>query len=119
MRASSVEWEINISLSPDELRLLRESPPVEKIKRYKIDGDRPLDEIPLKLERGKTSRYNTCLALETTPNNKHWVETTAYTITLSDLAYTQLEQTGSTGERLFENSSCKILIQTKSGPEGI
>jgi hypothetical protein len=115
MRAGSTEWEIDVVISREEARQLKESPLIGTITRYRIDGNKPFDEtpIPLAIQRGETSKMNQCIDFATTPSEVHWEKATAYTLIISDFAYSQIEERGATGERIYGHSACKIRIMVK------
>ena len=110
MRASSIEWEIGVFLSEEELRTLRESPLTGIIKRHSQNGEH--SQIPLVIERGATSEHNV-VDLTTFPNRAYWEDAKDYKITLSDQAYEELDKNKRTGERLYNNPGCKILIRVE------
>ncbi len=116
MKASSVEWEISITLLDEELRVLKESALVSKMVRY--SQTEKLGEIPLRIERGKTSRENLFMDLLTTPHKVYWETAREYKIIISDLGYETLKEDRLIVERLYRNPGCKIFIKI-NGPEGI
>lgn len=116
MKASSVVWEIEIKISEEELRNLKENFLIATIKRSTQTEKK--DEIPLKVERGKTSYYNDFIELQTTPSKVYWAEAREYKIIISDLGYETLKEDRLIVERLYRNPGCKIFIKV-NGPEGI
>jgi hypothetical protein len=111
MKASSMEWEIDVFISSEEARQLKESPLVGKIRRNQMHSNKPFDEIPIVIQRGETSKENDCIDLVTTPEKVYWEKAKRYCLLLSDLAYSQIEERGATGERDYWNPACTIGIR--------
>jgi hypothetical protein len=113
MKASSMEWEIDVFISSEQARQLKESPLVGTIRRNQMHSNKPFDEIPLIIQRGETSKENDCIDLVTTPEHVYWKKAIRYCLVLSDLAYSQIEERGATGERLYDNPACTIEIKVR------
>ena len=107
-----MEWEIWATISEEELRVLKESPLTGIIRRHSHSQEGEHSQIPLRIERGATSEHNV-VDLTTFPNRAYWEDAKDYKITLSDQAYEELDKNKRTGERLYNNPGCKILIRVE------
>ena len=111
MRASSMEWEFDIELTSEEIKLLENRSLSGKIKVNIREG--VLGETPFELRVGEIESNQLYAELRTEPPNV-WIDrVVAYEVILSRDGYERLVDVGSTGDRMAWNPSCKIKIYRK------
>jgi hypothetical protein len=112
MKASGIRLEFEIQLSQEEIINLQTKAIQGKIKIY--DTDKNLGTFPLELIVGKTNEQQLFAELQTMPRNVYIDEIKEYKIIVSQIGYEELKEKGTTGDRMFNNPGCKILIKNQT-----
>ena len=108
MKASSMEWELDIKLISEEIRGLANKSILGEIivntHEHKV-GARNIE-----LLIGNISSNQLYVELITEPPNVWVNKIVTYRIVLSHEGYVNLIKNGSTGDRMAHNSACNVMI---------
>ena len=109
MRAVSIGWELEIKLSSEEIDRLANVRLEGGIKVYDIMDKQNLGFRKIKIGIGKIKINVLNAELRAFP--KGYVnEVKRFYVVLSERGYEELRERGSTGERMWNNPGCKVLI---------
>jgi hypothetical protein len=107
MKASSVELELNLELSEEEITRLGRGERLEAILNFSFFDSNKEKEIPLSLRyvRG----FNRQIEVEQTPPNSYFGDAKLIELTISDFLYSSLLEQGICGDR-FYGAVGKVVI---------
>ena len=108
MKTCSVRWELEVRLNEEEVRLISDKSLTGKIRVY--DGDKKVGDRDIEIGVGIINSHQMNVELETVPCNVYIDKVDRYLIKMSREGYKDLIENGSTGDRMYNNSGCKVLI---------
>ncbi len=112
MRASSICWEFYIMLQENELLALEKRAINGEVKVH--DRDKVIGNFPLELKIDYLNDYQLYVELSTYPEKVYFREAKEYKIKISNEGYKKLMENGEIGDRMFNNSYCKIYIKKQN-----
>jgi len=111
MKAGAVCWELSIELSEEEIKSLFNNSLDGKIRVY--DRNEKLGDKDLQIRVGEINNHQINAELRTIPEKVYIDSVIKYTVILSKDGYDDLIRNGSTGDRMYANSGCKVRIYRK------
>ena len=110
MKASSVGWELFIELSEQEISMLEKEIVKGEIKVY--DLDKKLGNFPLELKICDIDKNQLYVELQTIPKRVYIDKIEKYIVKISQDGYEKLIEYGQTGDRMYSNPGCKVIVKT-------
>lgn len=111
MKAVSVDWEISVYVSKDEIENLRHFPVRGVISRRSMS-----DVVPLELRVGEIDERNLFAEVFTVPEKVYCDDAEEFQVVLSEEGYSRLSETGAIGDRMARNSACKVGVYLRGFP---